>query len=38
MFMLLYKILIGKERGPKMGTLILAMGKEKCISRIKEVI
>lgn len=38
MFQLLYLLLIGKSQGPKVGTLILALGKEKCIARLKEVI
>ncbi len=36
LFKALYLILVGKERGPKIGTLVFALGKEKCIERIKE--
>ncbi|MFH1240665.1 MAG: lysine--tRNA ligase [Candidatus Diapherotrites archaeon] len=38
MFQLLYLLLIGKSQGPQIGTLILALGKERCISRLKEII
>ena len=38
MFQLLYLLLIGKLQGPKIGTLILALGKERCIARLKEVV
>ena len=38
MFQLLYLLLIGKSQGPKLGTLILALGKERCINRLKEVV
>ena len=37
MFQLLYLLLIGKSQGPKIGTLILALGKERCMARLKEV-
>ncbi len=36
-FKLLYFSLIGRERGPKMGSLIIALGKEKSLKRIKEL-
>ena len=32
----LYSVLIGKSFGPKVGTLILALGKERCIARLKD--
>ena len=37
-FKTFYKILIGRERGPRLGTLIIALGKEKVIQRIKGVL
>ncbi len=36
LFKSLYLVLLGKESGPKLGSLIIAFGKEKCINRIKE--
>ncbi len=35
-FKVFYQLLIGKERGPRLGTLIMALGKEKVIKRLKE--
>ena len=36
LFQALYLILLGKNSGPKLGSLIIAFGKGKCIARIKE--
>ncbi|MAG18276.1 MAG: lysine--tRNA ligase [Candidatus Diapherotrites archaeon] len=37
LFRSLYQVMIGKERGPKIGTLVFAFGKEKVIERLKEI-
>ena len=36
-FKAIYLALTGKESGPRAGLLILALGKEKCVKRLKEV-
>jgi lysyl-tRNA synthetase class 1 len=37
LFQALYLSLIGKERGPKLGSLVFALGKERVIQRLKEL-
>ncbi len=37
LFKAIYLSLTGKESGPRAGLLILALGKEKCLSRFKEL-
>ena len=37
-FRLVYRILIGKEKGPRLGTLISALGKEKVVERLEGVL
>ena len=37
LFKNLYQVIIGKERGPKIGSLVFAFGKEKVIKRLKEL-
>ncbi len=37
LFKSIYLALTGKESGPRAGLLILALGKEKCVKRIREV-
>lgn len=36
MFKAIYLALTGKESGPRAGMLVLALGKEKCLERLKE--
>ncbi|MDP6671183.1 MAG: hypothetical protein QGI60_05220, partial [archaeon] len=36
-FRAIYLALTGKESGPRAGLLVLALGKEKCVNRLKEV-
>jgi len=36
-FKAFYLVLIGKERGPRLGTLIIALGKDKVIKRLEEL-
>lgn len=36
-FKALYQVIIGKERGPKMGTVIYKIGREKVSKRLKEL-
>ncbi len=36
MFKAIYLSLTGKESGPRAGMLVLALGKEKCLARLKE--
>ncbi len=36
-FRAIYLALTGKESGPRAGLLVLALGKEKCVKRLKEV-
>ena len=35
-FRALYLVLLGKESGPKLGSLIIALGKERCVKRLEE--
>ena len=37
LFKAIYLALTGKESGPRAGLLILALGKEKCLARFKEI-
>lgn len=37
-FAALYLVILGRERGPKIGTLVFALGKDRIIKRLKEVI
>lgn len=36
-FRAIYSVLIGKTAGPKVGLLFVALGKNKCVERLKEV-
>jgi len=36
-FKAFYQVLIGKERGPRLGMLIIALGKEKVLARLNEL-
>ena len=36
LFQALYLVLLGKSHGPKIGTLVFAIGRERCIERIRE--
>ncbi len=36
-FKAIYLALLGRDHGPRAGMLVLALGKEKCIKRLKEV-
>lgn len=38
LFKALYNVLIGQDKGPKIGTLIFALGKEKVIKRLNEAV
>ncbi|MBI2598437.1 MAG: lysine--tRNA ligase [Candidatus Diapherotrites archaeon] len=38
LFSSLYYVFLGKERGPKLGSLVFAIGKEKIIKRLDEII
>ncbi|MFH1696994.1 MAG: lysine--tRNA ligase [Candidatus Diapherotrites archaeon] len=38
LFKLLYLTLLAKERGPRIGTLIIALGKERVTARLKELL
>ena len=38
MFQVLYKLLLGKESGPRLAPLLLAMDKNWVLSRISEIL